>query len=449
LVTPCNDQIGFDFFHHKAVLGDFKGGYITSDAGLLTLTELDGRLGWLQQAAQLLEDPRDPGKAKHSLLELLRQRVFGIQGGYEDCNDHDRMREDPALKLAAGRLPDQEDLASQPTLSRFENQVSACEVARMSRLFVQHFIDLHRDRAPREIVLDVDPTDDPCYGYQQLSLFNGHYGNRVYLPLLVFERTTGLLLGVRLRDGTAHGAKRMIQLIGPIVRELRKAFAGVDIIVRADAGVGAPRVYRWCEDHHLYYLIGIAINSVFEEETDWAVQWLSERHERDGEPCEHIGGFRHRAHSWKKARRILYRARVDGKGTDRRFAVTNLSGLPRHLYPRYQDRGTCETYIDQFKNGLNADRLSCSRFVANAFRLAQMALAYNLMRALTLMLAGTALEGASVETVRTRLLKIGALIRHTARRVWVHMASGFPLADVLRTVMVRIAALPSARPAPA
>jgi len=447
-VTVCCGQLTFDFYQDRELVADFKGGQISSDGGLLGVRELSGRLGWLGECAARLADPRDPAKTEHDLLTLLRQRVFGLIGGYEDCNDHDRLRADPVLKIVADRAPRGRDLASQPTLSRFEGWACPREVAALGRLLVEHYIRLHRRRPPEQIVLDVDPTDDPCYGAQQMALFNGFYEQHMYLPLLVFERSSGMLVGVRLRGGRAHAAHRVLQTLGPIVRALKAAFPRTRIIVRADAGFAVPRLYAWCEREGLGYLVGIASNDVFRRRTAWALRWLSERFERDGESHRHLGGFRHRAGSWARARRILYKAEVNLEGTNRRFVVTNLPGLPAHLMPRYEDRGTCETYIDQLKNALKADRLSCRRFVSNAFRLLQFALAYNLVRVLAVQLKGTALEGASVETIRTRLLKIGARVRQTARRVWVHMASGFPLAEVLEVVLGRIRRMPACAAAP-
>ena len=447
-MTMCSGQMSFSFYEHTELVADFKGGAITSDAGLLPMRELADRLGWLRECAGTLCDPRDPTRTEHDLLTLLRQRVFALVAGYEDCNDHDRLRADPVLKIVADRAPAGRDLASQPTLSRFENWAGARQVAALSRRLVEHYIRLHRTSPPEQIILDVDPTDDPCHGAQQLALFNGFYDQHMYLPLLVFERASGMLLGVRLRGGTVHAAHRVLQVLGPIVRALRKAFTGARIIVRADAGFAVPRLYEWCERQGLGYLIGIGANAVFKDRTQWALDWLQERFAREGEACRHIGGFRHQAAGWSRARRILYKAEVNAEGTNRRFVVTNLPGLPAHLMPRYQDRGTCETYIDQFKNALKADRLSCTRFVANAFRLLEFALAYNLVRVFAMNLEGTQLEGATVETIRTRLVKIGARVRQTARRIWVHMASGFPLADLLCTVLARIQKLPAAACAP-
>jgi hypothetical protein len=447
-VTECSRQLTFSFYDNKQLVADFKGGQISSDGGLLPVRELAERLGWLGQAAGLLCDPRNPDRTQLDMLTLLRQRVFGLIGGYDDCNDHDRLRDDPVLKIVAGRRPDGDALASQPTLSRFESWAGAREVARLNRLLVRHYIRVQEGHRPKEIILDVDPTDDACHGLQQLALFNGFYDQRMYLPLLVFDRRSGMLLGVRLRPGNAHAAHRVLQLVGPIVRSLKKAFPNTQIIVRADGGLAVPRLYEFCEREGLGYLIGIEANSIFKERTEWALTWLRERFERDGKPCRHIGGFKHKAGSWSRERRILYKAGVNSEGTSRRFVVTNLPGLPVHLFPRYQDRGTCETFIDQLKNALKADRLSCHRFVSNAFRLIQFALAYNLLRVFAVNLKGTALEGATIETIRTRLLKVGARIEQSVRRVWVHIASGFPLAELLRTVLERIQRVPALMPAP-
>lgn len=437
-MTDCNTQLAFSFYE-KSIVADFSGGRITSDAGLLPLRELDEKLGWTKAAADVLTDSREPGKVTHDTTRLLRQRLFGLLAGYEDGNDHTRLRTDPALKLVCDRDPsDGEDLASQPTLSRFENAASARQVARLNRLFVRQYIQLHRDEPPEEIILDVDPTDDPCHGHQQLALFNGFYDQYMYLEHLVFERASGMLLGVRLRAGTAHPADRAVELLGPIVRALKQAFPKARLIIRADAAHADPRLYEFCEREGLGYLIGIPANSVFQDITDWAVQWLQERFERTAEPCRWRGGFRHQAASWDRPRRILYKCEVNAQGTNRRFVVTNLPGLPAHLWPLYNDRGTAEGYIDQLKNQLSCDRLSCSRFLANAFRLLLSAFAYNLLVAYRMQLKGTELECASAETLRSRLVKIGARVCRTVRRIWVHLASGFPLRELLVLALARI-----------
>ena len=445
-MTQCCRQLTFSFYQHKQIVADFKGGEISSDTGLLAVRELDEKLGWLAQAASLINDPRRPDRTELGILDLLRQRVFGLIGGYEDQNDHDRMRTDPALKLTCDRGLEDDPLASQPTLSRFENRPSAREVVRINRLLVEHYIALYRHQRPSEIILDVDPTDDPCHGAQQLALFNGFYKQYMYLPLLVFDRASGMLLGVRLRAGNVHAAHGVVGTLKPIVKALRKALPKTRIIVRADAGFAVPVLYEFCEKRGLQYLIGIGSNSAFRAHAQWDLERLCERFERTGKPCRYVAGFWHRAGTWSRKRRIIYKVEVNAQGTNRRFLVTNLKGLPVHLWRLYCDRGTAEGFIDQFKNALKADRLSCHRFVANAFRLMQFAFAYNLLRVFGSKLCGTVLEGASIETIRTRLLKIGARIQQSVRRVWVHIASGFPLSEVLALVLERIRAMPHAPP---
>jgi hypothetical protein len=226
-----------------------------------------------------------------------------------------------------------------------------------------------------------------------------------------------------------------------MVETLTRAFPGTRIILRADAGFAVPAVYRYCEEREIGYLIGFPANSVLKEETEWALDWLQGRFADDGRPHRWVGGFRYQAGSWSRTRRILYKAEVNAEGTNRRFVVTNLEGLPCHLLPRYHDRGTAEGFIDQFKNQTFCDRLSCSRFLANAFRLLLSALAYNLFVAFRTLLEGTELASASVETLRSRLVKIGARLYQTVRRFRVCLAGGFPFRELLVLLMRRITGL--------
>lgn len=438
-MTDCREQLTFDFNRRKVVVADFDGGLISSDTGLLPIRQLDQRLGWSAAVTEVLDDYRQARKVDHDLLAMVRQRLFGLIAGYEDANDHTRLRHDPILQTVADR--DGKALSSQPTLSRFENAATARQVAQLNRMLVKMFIQRMGRKKPKRLILDIDPTDDPCHGRQQLALFNGFYGQYMYLPNFVFERTTGMLMGVRLRGGNADTAHRVVQLLKPIVAALRRRWPKVEVLIRADAGFAVPRLYRFCEDNGLNYLIGFAASTPLKEWTKWALDWLSERFERDGQPRAWRGGFTHQAGSWDRPRRLLYKIEVNDQGTNRRFVVTNCKGTPRELWPVYDDRGTAETFIDEFKNGLSMDRLSCRRFVANAFRLLLTAVAHNLMRAYRDMLAGTELETASIETIRSRLIKIGARVRRTVRRMWVHIASGFPLREVLARAHLAICRL--------
>lgn len=428
-MTDCKSQLTFDFYPRKEVIADFNGGHISSDAGLLPIRQLDQRLGWSAAVADILSDDRQLAKVVHQLPQLVRQRLFAMIADYPDANDHTRLRHDAILQTVASDKP--RPLGSQPTLSRFENAVGARQIARINRLLTRMFIQKMGRKRPKRLVLDIDPTDDPCHGRQQLALFNGFYGQHMYLPNLVFERNTGMLLGVRLRGGNVDAPHRVVQLLKPIVAALRDKWPDVEILIRADAGFSTPVLYRFCESNGLEYLIGFKASKPLKHRTNWALDWLAERFEREGRPCRWRGGFKHQAGSWRHRRRILYKVEVNDQGTNRRFVVTNCKGTPRDLWPIYNDRGTAETFIDEFKNGLNMDRLSCRRFTANAFRLALTAVAHNLMRAYRGMLAGTEMAAASIETIRSRLIKIGARVRWTFRRVWVHIAEGFPLSEIL------------------
>jgi hypothetical protein len=440
-MTQCPEQLAFSFHHSTQVVADFKGGLITSDAGLLALRELDDRLGWTERLAALLQDHRQTAKIEFDTRTLLRQRLFAMLAGYEDANDHTRLRHDPILKTITGRRLT-ETLASQPSLSRFENRVTARQVAELNRQLPGQFIQRHRKKRFKRLILDIDPTDDPCHGHQQLALFNGFYDQYMYLPILVFERTSGMLLGVRLRSGTVSAPQGLIPLLRPILAALRQQWPKVEILLRMDAGFAAPWVYEFCEREGLGYLIGLPINAVLKDRTDWAMSWLSQRFAKDHTPHRCRGGFRYRAQTWDHPRRVLYKAEINAEGTNRRFVVTNLKGIPPHLWPLYEDRGTAETFIDDLKNGLAMDRLSCERFVANAFRLVLAAFAYNLLCAFRGTLAGTELEHTSIQTIRTRLVKIGARVEQTVRRIWVHLSSAFPLREVLAQALAAIQALP-------
>jgi hypothetical protein len=440
-MTDCRQQLTFSFYSRKPVVADFSGGQITSDAGLLAIRELDHRLGWTARAAGLLLDPRQASKTEHPFIEMFRQRFFALIAGYPDCNDHDRLREDQLLQTICDR-PAGDALASQPTLSRFENAVSARHVAQLNRLLMDQFLQVHRKRRPKQLILDIDPTDDPCHGHQQLALFNGFYDQYMYLPVLVFERTSGMLLAVRLQAGNCPGSARTVGILKPLIRQLRARWPKVKILLRADAGLSTPRLYRFCEANRLDYLIGFIASKPLQERTKWALDWLKERFERTGQDGRWMGGFAHQAGTWDRPRRILYKAEVNKEGTNLRFLVTNCKGIPNHLWPQYNDRGTAETFIDDLKNGLSMDRLSCSRFLANAFRLLLAALAYNLLRTFRTTLAQTELETASIQTIRTRLIKVGARVITSVRRVWVHISSAFPLRELLNHSLSIIQAMP-------
>ena len=368
------------------------------------------------------------------MLSLFRQRLYQIIAGYEDANDADRLRYDPAFQILADQ-PLGEPLGSQPTLSRWENSPSPRELLKLQDALVDWFVKIcgKQVRKRGEILLDVDSTDDPTYGQQQLSFFNGGYDQHMYHPLLIFERHSGCLLAARLRPGRVVSHARIIPLLLRIVPRLQREFPNVRIKLRADAGFATPLLYEFCEFFGIQYAIGIGRNSRLQGKAQQLEHRLARRYRRTGEPQRAFSSFVYRAHPWSHQRRICYKAEHTATGTNLRFLVTNLAGRSCSVFSFYNDRGECENRIEEFKNGFAADRLSCHRFRANAFRLLLHSFAYNLVNLFRLQLP-LSMRSAQIETLRIQLFKIGARIRETARCIRIHLASGWPFQDLFQAV---------------
>lgn len=438
-MTTCPvSQFGFGFYR-KPVECDFCGGQITSDAGLLPLRAFDERHHLSRDWAALFDDPRCGERVQHDALALLRQRVYQIVAGYEDANDADRLRHDPALQIVA----DQElgkPLGSQPTLSRWENSPSTRSLVHLNDALLDHFIRLcgRQVRQRGEILLDIDSTDDPTHGQQQFSFFNGAYDQHMYHPLLIFERHTGCLLSVRLRPGNASSHARIVPMLLRIVPRLQHAFPGVVIKLRGDAGFALPLLYEFCEFFGIHYVLGIPANCVFQRRAEPLQKKLKRRYRRTELPQRSHSSFRHRARSWSRQRRICYKAEHTAVGTNLRFVITNRAGRTGAVFAFYNDRGECENRIEEFKNGFRADRLSCHRFLANAFRLLMHAFAYDLVNLFRLRQLPTSWRSTQIETLRARLFKIGARVRQTARCIRIHLASGWPWQALFRDVALAL-----------
>jgi hypothetical protein len=431
-VTPCIPQLIFSFYRHQPVVADFSGGQITSDAGLLPLRAFDQRHHLTRDLAELLSDPRDEERVLHDSLRLLRQRIYQIVAGYEDANDADRLRHDPLLQIVADqKLGDA--LGSQPTLSRWENAPAARDLVRLNDALLEIFLRLcsQQVRQHGEILLDIDSTDDPTHGQQQLSFFNGAYNQHMYHPMLVFERHTGCLLAARLRPGNASSHARIVPMLLRLVPRLQAAFPDIPIKLRGDAGFALPLLYEFCDFFGLQYALGIPANAVFQRRAEPRQKQLKRRYRRTQLPQRSFSSFRHRARSWSHQRRICYKAEHTAVGTNLRFVITNCSGRAAQVFAFYNDRGECENRIEEFKNGFRADRLSCHRFLANAFRLLLHGFAYNLVNLFRLQLP-EAWRSAQVETLRARLFKLGARVRQTARCIRIHLASGWPFQCLFR-----------------
>lgn len=442
--TVCHNQLIFESLFNKEVVADFAGGRITSDAGGLLLRELDQRYRIAEHAARCLHDPREDHKIKHDLLTLVRQRLFAIALGYEDNNDAATLAKDPACKIMAGRAPESAaDLASQPTLSRFENRVNAKDLRRLSDWLLKLYLKTHP--GPRKvIVLDMDATDDPTHGKQQLSFFHGYYEEHMYHPLLVFDGQDGFPLAAVLRPGNTHGSHRALAVLKRLIKKLKKTYPGALILVRADAGFAVPALYDYLEEQKIRYVIGFITNNRVQELAAPLLEKAQRQHRETGEKQRLFTSFSYQAESWIQARRIVAKVEYTHLGANLRFVVTNLVRNPQFVYDDiYVLRGDVENRIKELKLELKADRLSCHRFLANQFRLLLHTAAYCLFWLLRRHLQGTELASAQVNTLRLKLLKIGARIRETSRRIWVHLASGYPYRDLLALVLQNLRASPA------
>ena len=436
-------QVELGILSGREVVGTFDGGDMSSDGGVVLVAEAERKLGVIQRMASVIDDRRDPRKVRHGISEMLAQRVFGIACGYEDCNDFDDLFRDPALKVAVGRLPSTgHDLASQPTLSRLENSVGAGELYRMSEVLVDLFVE-GRDQPPTWVIIDVDATDDPTHGQQQLTGFHGYYDEHCYLPLIVTARADGgpdELLATVLRPGRTHAGAGALTVLRRIVARLREAWPEVRIIIRGDSGFARPEIYDWCERNGIHYLIGLATNNRLRKLAERHLQAARVEHLLHGEKVRRLHEGHYAADSWPHQRQVLIKDEDKPQGDNPRFVVTSLQGDPLLLYDLYARRGEQENRIKELKRDLAMDRTSCHRFLANQFRLLLHSAAFVLLSYVRKCLAGTELAEAQVCTLQRKLLKLGVLVKQSCRRVWLRFPSSCPVQHLWPLVLARIRA---------
>jgi hypothetical protein len=433
--TDCNrDAIGFAPLGRRQVLAQFDGGAITSDAGALLLREVARRMRLFERLAAVIPDPRDPSKIEHDQQTLLAQRVIAIACGWEDLNDHHGLRTDPLMQVASERNVDPDrPLASPATLCRLENRISRKSCFDLSALMVELFIESF-DSPPDELTLDFDATDDPVHGKQEGRFFHGYHDCYCYLPLYVFCGQK--LLVAYLRPSNIDAAKHSRAILMLLVRRLRQAWPGVKIIVRGDSGFCRWRMMRWCDRHGVDYVLGLARNPVLEKMTQPHLFEAQKQYEQTKEPQRHFHELTYAANSWDRPRRVIHKAEYNSQGDNPRYVVTSLPDPPQQLYEhRYCARGEMENRIKEQQLGLFADRTSCQAFVANQFRLLLSSFAYVLMQTLRdKALAGTELAAAQVSTIRTKLLKIGAVVVTSVRRIVLRLSSAYPLRALFEQV---------------
>ena len=439
MATQCHRRFEFGFQRKLSI--NFTGGEITSDPGLVLLREFDERLGLTAKVAKLWVDPRDGRYTKHSGVELLRQRIYQIAAGYEDANDSNFLRHDATMQIVAGKSA--EPLASQPTISRLENEAPWESIRLFQNEGTEWFCRYEAKRGRREeIILDLDSTSDPTHGQQQLTFYNGHYDTYMYHPLLIFEGTTGVLLASCLRPGNVGGIRQLLPLLRPVVRRLRARFPHRPIAIRADGDFAKPALLDYAEYAQCLYAIGMPRNSKLEAHAAGLRQRAEQRWKESGKPVRLYTSFFYKAGSWGHARRIAAKVEYTALGCNLRFVVTNRCGSAEALFNWYEQRGQAENFIKELKRDVAADRLSCAAYRANAFRLQLHALTYNLLVLFRRhVLRGTQLARATIDSVRLRLFKVGARVHRTARRLWFHFATGWPGQPLFRDVLSRLATI--------
>jgi len=448
-------SVRFQGVSAKPVVAKFDAEGQSSDGGVILLQSLDRGLKLTESLGEHLFDKRDLTRVKHPYLDLFRQRVFGIALGYSDCNDSERVSADPCLKMACERSPLEadEDLGSQPTLSRFENAQPARAMVHMQRDLEFRVIKRlsRRGRKSKLVTIDLDPTCDPTYGQQHFAFFHGHYDTSCYLPQLGFlsldSESEQYLFHARLRPGNARCYRGAIPLLRRVVPELRKRFPKAQIRVRLDGGFAHPMLLDVLEELKVQYLVGIKSNSVLNGRAEPLMEIVRARTEESEETETEFGETLYQARSWKRERRVIVKAEVvrypgrDPKDNTR-FVVTNMRHLPENVYKIYRARGDAENRIKEIKE-LDSDRTSCTRFPPNQFRLIMAAIAYVLYQELRWRLRRTEARRSQVSRLRLMLLKIGTRVVESVRRIVLHFPISHPWKDLWAKAARAVGAAPT------
>jgi len=408
----------------------FDGGLLSSDGGVLLLREVERKLGIAARLAGCLRDRRDPGRIDHTLADMLRFRLFAIAAGYEDGDDCDALRCDPIFKLAAGRAPSSgAPLCSQPTMSRLENAPSRIALGRMLAAMIDLFCDSWAS-VPRAIVLDIDDTWDEAHGRQQLSLFNAHYDGYGFLPIHIYEASSGKPVATILRPGKTPGGAEVRTILKHVIRRIRANWPAVAILVRGDSHYGRPEALDWCEDNGISYVFGLSGNAALRRLTHPLAEDAAVRRALAGASgkVRRYASFPYATQSWRRQRRVVARIEASEHGSDTRFVVTNLAAKPKRLYERlYCARGRMENLIKAHKTHLASDRTSCHSAQANQFRLILHTAAYWLLHTLRVATPRRSFwRTAQFDTLRLRLLKLGARVVEKATCIKVALPCACP-----------------------
>ena len=427
----ATQKIRFETPTPLALEAAFDGGRLTSDGGLSWLAKMDSEIGLSEMISECVPEWRTR-RGRHTMLALVKQRLYQIACGYEDQNDSDSLREDPLLKVVCGSLPESgADLASQPTICRLENAATRRSCYRIAEVLFEIYLqERGKDGAPKKVLLDFDSTDDPTHGDQEGSYYHGYYKQHMYHPLLVFDGESGHLITALLRAGNTHSSNSSVAILKRIVCALRERWPEVAIEIRADGGFAVPALYDYCEYEGISYTIALITNERLKEMAGDLLEAASKEHERTAHKARLFGEDLYGAASWEKKRRVIYKAEAMEQGTNRRFVVSTRHEAPKELYEFYAKRGESENWIKDFKLHMRADRLSCHRFIANQFRLLLHAAAYWLMDALRRKLIEGGSRRMQLDTLRLSLIKIGGRVRELFTKIRLHLATGHPGQDL-------------------
>lgn len=428
-MTKCNQiPLQFSSVKKRKVQVEFDGKEITSDAGVILLAEADKKIDLLSKLALRIPDNRRPASCDHSILGMLRQRVYGVALGYEDLNDHDYLRKDKAFQTAVGQ---DEPLASSATLCRFENTANREVAVAANKLMVESFIQSHSE-APEELILDFDATDDRVFGDQEGKHYHGYYQEYCFMPLYVF--CGDQLLVSYLRPSNIDGARHSWAILSLLVKEFRKCWPKTRIIFRGDSGFCRDQMIRWCEKNEVFYIVAMGNNRVLKKFAIKNEKKTAKRFYLTKETTRCFGYFMYRAKSWKSKRKVIVKTERNENNSRSRFLISNLPWDPEILYTEvYCPRGDMENGIKQMQLDLFSDRTSCNDWWANQLRVIISSMAYILIDSIRrLGLKNTKLANATVGTIRLKLLKIGAVVTRNTRKVLLSFSSYFPYQEIFK-----------------
>jgi Transposase DDE domain group 1 len=438
-MSDCNTKLRFVFNKNKRIEGDFSGGDLSSDGGLLLLRELDDRLSFTEKFSAKISDPRSSDKIKHSQSLLIRQRIYQICAGYEDANDSNSLRHDPVMKMSCHENAESlSELASQPTITRLENRITLEDIRELRRFFVEQYLSSFKSE-PESIVLDIDSWSDETHGNQEQTFFHGFYEHYMYHPVMVNDANTGYPLLLHLRPGNSHSGKGVKSLLRWLFYCIRKRFPNVRIILRGDGGFSLPEIISLCENSEIDYVFGYAKNAVLERKIVDLAEQARLHYIQTNQKARLFGDTYYMSGSWNEPRRIIMKAEHSENGTNHRFLVTNLSETATWVYSKFyvQRAEDSENRIKELKLDIKSDRLSCHKFIANQFRLFLHQAAYWLMQRLKQLCLDTQFTKARIVTLREKILKLAVRVRHSARRVFVQFASSCPIQKLFTELLCK------------